>query len=64
MGYVVIDRRVGTMISDKIPKLDGKEMENYLNEIEFLVADWVNRGGSKDELHNIIESMLNAPEGR
>lgn len=64
MGYVVIDRRVGTMISDKIPKLNGKEMENYLNEIEFLVADWVNRGGSKDELHNIIENMLNAPEGR
>lgn len=63
MGYVVIDRRVGTMISDNIPKLSGIEMENYFSEIEFLVADWMNRGGSKSELHDIIEDILSETKG-
>ena len=57
MGYVVMDRRVGTMINKSMPKLTEDDLNSFESEMEYLVSDWFNRGGTKAKLIEIINKL-------
>ena len=57
MGYVVMDRRVGTMINTAMPKLNEDDLNSFKSEMEYLISDWFNRGGSKAKLMEFINKL-------
>lgn len=57
LGYVVMDRRVGTMINTSIPELTEDDLDYFESEMEYLVSDWFNRGGSKAKLIELINKL-------
>lgn len=59
-GYLVIDRRSGTKIADKIGPSE-KFTQDFQKETALLLADFFNRGGSlaaaKEEIEKIYEDF-------
>lgn len=63
-GYLVIDRRVGAMVSEEF-RVDSLEFnENILSELEFLTADASNRNISKEDFLKLCEDLYDQYEGR
>ncbi|CAK7025752.1 GntR family transcriptional regulator [Tissierella sp.] len=48
-GYLIIDRRKGAMIKDRLPEVNDDYMNILQNELDYLIADSKNRGIQKDE---------------
>lgn len=48
-GYLIIDRRKGAMIKDRLPEVNDDYMNILENELDYLIADSKNRGIKKDE---------------
>ncbi|MDO5718852.1 MAG: GntR family transcriptional regulator [Tissierellia bacterium] len=60
MGYVSMDRRIGTVVSTEFPDFSDKEWDCFESEMEFLISDWMNRGGTEDEIIDFIEKKIRA----
>lgn len=57
LGYVQVDRRSGSTIADSFPPLDIQTEEQLKAEIEYILADWHNRGKSHDELIALMKEI-------
>ena len=48
-GYLISDRRKGTMVKDPLPEREEEATEKLKSELRYLVADSKNRSISKEE---------------
>lgn len=54
-GYVKIDRRVGTVINEDFTSGDKNFIKYLKNELEYLLADGINRGIKKKDFLQLVE---------
>lgn len=63
MGYVKIDRRKGASISNTIPEFNDDNKEFVKDELDYLIADILNRGVDEEGLIEIIEDRIKRIRG-
>ncbi len=56
-GYLTINRRVGTMVKDVLPKAKKEYLEILKEELQYLIADGKNRGISKVDFLNVFSDI-------
>lgn len=56
-GYLVINRRQGTMVKDVLPKAKEEYLEILKEELEYLIADGKNRGISGEDFLNLFSEI-------
>lgn len=59
-GYLVVDRRKGTMVSDIMPKIDENYINNLKEEIKYIIADAYCRGMNKEEFLDLCEKYFHS----
>lgn len=58
LGFLEIDRRVGTRVSENIEKLNEARKEYLQGELEFIVGELFSRGYDVDDLRDLINSVI------
>ena len=58
LGYLEIDRRVGTRVREEFSPMSSERDELLQKELQFIIADYINRGVSKENLHEMLLSVL------
>lgn len=56
-GYLIIDRRKGTMVKDPLPEREEETTEKLNSELKYLIADSKNRGINKEEFLKYCEEL-------
>ncbi len=62
-GYLIIDRRIGAMVSEKVLVGDEKFIKDINNEMKYIIADSKNRGITKEEFLKLCEEYYIEYEG-
>lgn len=58
-GYVIIDRRKGAIINDKLPEITEEFRENLTDELGYIIADFKCRGESEEEFLKLCSKIFN-----
>lgn len=58
LGFLEIDRRVGTRVSENIEKLSEARKKYLQGELEFIVGELFSRGYEVDDLRELINSVI------
>ncbi|MBU5293810.1 GntR family transcriptional regulator [Anaerosalibacter bizertensis] len=58
-GYLVVDRRKGTRVSDTMPEPNEKYIDNLKEEIGYISADAYCKGIRKEEFLSVCEKYFN-----
>lgn len=56
-GYLISDRRKGTMVKDPLPEREEEATEKLKSELRYLIADSKNRSISKEEFLKYCEGL-------
>ncbi len=57
MGYVQIDRRSGSYISEEFPPVESTLKEEMEEELRFIFSDWMNRRSDPEELFRLLREI-------
>lgn len=63
-GYLVVDRRKGTMIREDFNKITKEERENLKGELEYIIGNISNKGIEKEEFLKICSSIYDETKER
>ena len=63
-GYLIIDRRKGTLVKDPLPVIEEDDIEKLNRELKYLVADSKNRGISKLDFAKYCEDLYDEYDGK
>ncbi|MFL0248956.1 GntR family transcriptional regulator [Clostridium neuense] len=59
-GYLNIDRRIGAVVSEDMPKNSGEFNEQLKEELEYVIADCSCRGIGKSEFLDLCKKIYDA----
>lgn len=57
-GYVIIDRRKGAVINDKLPEATEEFRENLLEELSYIIADFKCHGASEEQFLSLCRKIF------
>lgn len=64
LGFLEIDRRVGTKVSENIEKLSDSRKETFQDEIAFILTELFARGYEFEEINFFLEDILKNVGGK
>lgn len=61
-GYLIVDRRKGTMVKEVFPRIRKVEMESLKDELEFIIGNSKNKGIEKKEFLKLCDGIYDHME--
>ena len=58
-GYVIIDRRKGTVINEKLPEATEEFKESLIEELNYIIADFKCKGFTEEEFLKLSSKIFN-----
>ena len=58
-GYLIVDRRKGTLVKDRFNPIEENHRENLKEELEYRIGDSKNKGMGKEEFLKICKEIYN-----
>lgn len=59
-GYLIVDRRKGTLVKETFNPIEEIYRENLKNELEYIIGDSKNKGMEKEAFLKICQDIYNA----